>query len=1707
MNRSPLRKLELPLGYRLLAFLIMVLPPCFFALWVGTNLVNRANRHLDRAAPIVSAELTRAMKRPVSVGKLRLSRETLLRVIRTGILPPQGLTLDIDDIRIGTLPAEARIHGGSSILSVPSASVNLTRLKPVAMTVMLKQPSLVLARRPDGQFLIAELLKSKPVKVDDTSKPLDIRVELNDAAVSLRDYSLPWHQLNPRVTALVHVNGVIDAGGLLATRGRFSGDARADNENGALVGRDIGVGLVVDHPVIGRDQTTRVHITGRDAAIDYWMPLAALPKNTIRIAGGRGTADIDIVATETKVTLSGDVRVAGTSIRLPETKIPAATNIDASINIQDKSVAFSGRGGLSGIPVQMNGFVDMRGVTSGALIVTAERCTTRKVASVLQIPTTAVRGVDLGDATLKRALIEWKGRAFTVDADASLRGIQMKAIKAPIDLTARVHVAGKTATVVGAAETGRIRIPVDATIELATGKSRFHYAGRGLTLRAIQEAVKGKVEDVGFDVAADIQGDGAYNPAAKNVITSRATLNGKVRSVTTGAEAAFHTDVVADSDRVKVLEGNILGAGGMAKVSGTLAYEGELSLEGAFTGIDLATGGMVVGVPFDNGTASGRIAIDGTLTRPVLNLSDLVVLNPRVIAENRVLQADAIRCEEIRWISDSSGNLSIDLLKPLYVSWLPADVVVTGRIRGRTDLPQFDVSVTGKHVDIARLIPMVRGDLMPWALGILHESGDYQAVSKAFGWREADWDVSGDVGELSARISGTTNQLRIAGSIQLEAIGLGEYRIGSASTQFLWQNQILALSNISASLEAGRVTGDVRIANNGNLSGLLATENLNIGILANRVSQDAAVGGSVSARIGVTGTLQYPALSGQLQVRDALQYGASRWMPGKPFGISAARVSQADGPYGWDVQLTPLMATEYGADWTLSKLEWLGGERTLRLSAGVNGLTIDELRTLGKVLPVTEFTPVGWTDKIPENLSAEISTSADITLHHDGDRWVDPMVAITAVGKSPMLGQAKFDLLRLDATLEERVWTIKDASLDSEQSVITGRGTLRLPEGSTDKSYGMDLVFESIQPSMDLFKPFIGDVPLVGKLDSITIVAKGTTDSPKVQGTIDGNDMTWETPAKDKIKLDVVRVNARLEASAAGDLYLFVDEALAKHDEQEIRIKAGVPISLEAMRILPDKRIDELSMTANKVQMKTLADALQWKSIDISGELNGAVSVTGTLNKPMLGGNVSLTDVSAALTSQVSKRQMVSALKSGNVAFGLSGNRATVTRGEILLASPPSQPKLSGGAAKLTGFVQLDNLEDFTRLFQKAEANQPVARLRGQYALAIEAIALRPEINNLTAWLEVKDLKGANGLGEALSAQVDGIISIKGDILNPVFATDDNRPLEVRDAIFRVPRPSVPTAASKTVTVNPQWKLGIKLATDARAILFASTTTGLELRGRGDVTVGGSLVDTTVVANLITTGGQLRYPLARLDINRGGDVLVNWSKLKSTATLAGVIAEGRITGVADSNGTRAVDSRFANPVLANTGASTSQTYRVLAKLTGVVDIGAVGGTEILQLLSLDAEPSLTRNQIVDLLGARRQFDLIASGDTDQAVREFGNRIFEAGLVPSVFAPITNSVRDTFRLDALDVTYGTDGLATFRVVRRFDEPFDKFSVDLTRSLSTRSQAGRQLPYSYGVNYELFTFRTRGRYQPRFLLGAAQTSTQRDTLFFIRGTVNY
>ncbi|MFY8052048.1 MAG: hypothetical protein ACOVP2_05485, partial [Armatimonadaceae bacterium] len=916
MNLGPMRKLELPLGYRLLAFLIMVLPPCFFALWAGTIFVRRTDQHLERGAAIVSAELTRSMKRPVSIGKLDVSLDLAFKLATQGTLPAGGFGIDARDIHIGTLPSEARIHGGNVLASVPKAQIQLTRLKPVSMVVTLQKPTLVLARRPDGQFFIADLFKTKPMQVDDKSKSLDIRVDVNDASVSLRDYSLAGHAIIPRVTELFHVNGNVDAGGLLATRGRFSGEARHASRDGYTVGRDIGIGLVIDHPVIGRAQTTRVHITGRDALIDYWVPMAALPKKAIRIAGGRGEADINVLATGSEVSLSGDIRVSGTSLRLPETKIPYASNIDATINLRGSSVAFSGRAGISGLPVQLNGAVDLTGDTSGALIVSAERCTTRKAAELLKIPTASIRGIDLGDATLKRALIEWKGRAFTVDADASLRGIRTKALKAPINITARVRVSERNAFVVGVADAGRIRMPVDATIDLKSGLSRFHYSGKRVTLRDVQDAVKGGTEDVGFDIEADIQGDGTYDPTKKKAITSRGLVSGTARSGLTGAEATFQAALAADTERLDISQGNILASGGMAKVTGMLSYAGDIALEGTFAGIDLATSGLIVGVPFDNGSASGRISIDGSLSKPIINLGDLVVLNPRVIAENRILQADALRCEEVRWVTEASGGLAIDLLKPLYVSWLPADVIVTGRIRGRTDAPQFDVSISGKHVDIARLVPMIRGDLMPWAMDILHDSGDYQAVSKAFGWREADWDVTGDVGELTARVSGTADQLRIAGSVQLEAIGFGDYRIGSASTQFLWQNQTLALSNIAANVEAGRVTGDVSIANDGNITGLLATDSLNIGILANRVNQNAAVGGGVSARIGISGTLQNPMLTGQLQVREALQYGASRWMPGKPFGISATRVSAADGPYGWDVHLTPLMASDYGAEWS-----------------------------------------------------------------------------------------------------------------------------------------------------------------------------------------------------------------------------------------------------------------------------------------------------------------------------------------------------------------------------------------------------------------------------------------------------------------------------------------------------------------------------------------------------------------------------------------------------------------------------------------------------------------------------------------------------------------------------------------------------------------------------------------------------------------------
>jgi len=121
-------------------------------------------------------------------------------------------------------------------------------------------------------------------------------------------------------------------------------------------------------------------------------------------------------------------------------------------------------------------------------------------------------------------------------------------------------------------------------------------------------------------------------------------------------------------------------------------------------------------------------------------------------------------------------------------------------------------------------------------------------------------------------------------------------------------------------------------------------------------------------------------------------------------------------------------------------------------------------------------------------------------------------------------------------------------------------------------------------------------------------------------------------------------------------------------------------------------------------------------------------------------------------------------------------------------------------------------------------------------------------------------------------------------------------------------------------------------------------------------------------------------------------------------------------------------------------------------------------------------------------------------NSQQALKDSFNML-GSGLTGTLFTPFTDQVSKFFGLDNFSVDYSLGGLANFYLIRRLPEPFDKVTLEVRRSLQTRT-GGVLLPQFYSLNYEIGQLRRGSRLQ----LGAS-TNEQRDNQLFLRGTLRY
>ncbi|MFM7321698.1 MAG: hypothetical protein ACKO5K_09270, partial [Armatimonadota bacterium] len=1585
---------------------------------------------------------------------------------------------------------------------------------------------LVLVRAADGTWPITRIFPRDTRPYDPKRPPFRTRIEVADGTLVLRDFAAGTSSRRSLEENSFRIGeGWIDLAGWRMVRFRAAGTAKT----GTTTMRRLGGTLEIDGYIARGKPDARpdgpraglgtygLAVHGSRLDLAYAVGYLPFP---LPVAPTRGSGDLRLHAFGNAnappiLHVSAAFREADFPINVLDTLnvTRASGTVDWAAGVL--RVRTSGR--IEGIPAELDATVSGLATAGGAYV----RARGRVPAGV---PVATLAALVPGVRPPRALQLPERVRVDECVVEGPLRSVRARAV-----------VSGDTIGWSGMPRVGRWRVPVSVGPDgIVAGPIAASVAGGGTLEGRLRWAPTTGVGNAdlavhriplagfaairGFDARWRPGGrfDGEARLAFRTGLRRGIPVSGRIDGVvvepalgqTTFERAVLSADLAGS--RIAVRRARLTGSAGVVDVGGTIDPGKGLRLDARLVGIDIATVSAGLGGPEAEGVLSARALLSGSFTSPRVVVDDLSILGPRIAWQGRLLAADAVRADSVRATLGPEGSWNISWDQPVRLSLYPAEVRILGSVASGPVSPRLDLRASASNIAVERVLPWISADQAGWSRPWLREDPVWRALAVDLEWIAQPPPISGRIVEAEVRATGTLEDPRVAGSVSARRLRLGDFPVESVTGDFAWEDGGWSVRRFAAKSAAGELAGEVSSGGDGALAGAVTLDQVRLEALAPWTGDKVSLGGALRLKGTVRGSRNAPSISGSVEVLDECSV-AGLALGGARFG---AWTVEGRLPEGADPSVAARIegfdAVVAGAPLKIgpSALAWPSGKVAAKLEWEIS-LLRDLVRRIAET--PAEDTVVGeWTRRIASGTPDDIDARATVVVGVSGaigENSGDPLrIDATVRGDDARIGPVRFDSVDAVVRTSGRRVTIERLDLQGPAATVEGGGTIDLPS-EAGGSIGFDLRLESLQPSLELVRALDPDFPLFGALDSVSIVAKGTSDAPKVQATLEGSGVVFKAPDRQPLTLDRLRVNARLFRDGDGDLVLGIDDGLATHGDEEVRWDFLLPVDLERRRIVAGRPIRRLEARVRGLRMATLLAFVDVPVDQVDGRLEGRLAIEGSLNTPSLGGNLTLDGGEATFRKVGSARRApVNAISEMRVDVRFSGKNVVVEAARIGFGPPTGDNRRAGGVVSARGTVRLDNLEDFTRLFTGLDPAAEPPRLRGNYDLSVRVAALRPDVENLTGLFGMVDARGQKGLGEAGSGLVDGEVAITGPLLSPLVATPRDKPLRITELNLRLPRPGPLATSAKAPLLDPLWAVRMDIPSDARVVLVDSPVVRLEFNGRGSVGVSGSLSAPTFSAIMYPAGGYLRYPLARLDLQRGGTARIEYDARRLAVNLNGVSAEGKITGIAGASARRG-DGGLVNVGLGGVGGGAETTYRILATFNGAIDLAGTSGTDLLQQTTLQAQPDLTRQQILELLGARRQFDLVASGDTEQAFREFGKRFADAGLVTGLFRPLVSGVRSAFGLDAFDMNYSLDGTAFFRVVRRLPTPVDRFTVEVSKSFTTRVSNTATLPFRFGLNYELFPLQPRGRFQPRLLLGVAATSEQRDTLSFVRGTVNY
>jgi hypothetical protein len=1014
---------------------------------------------------------------------------------------------------------------------------------------------------------------------------------------------------------------------------------------------------------------------------------------------------------------------------------------------------------------------------------------------------------------------------------------------------------------------------------------------------------------------------------------------------------------------------------------------------------------------------------------------------------------------------------------------------------------------------------------------------------------------SGFVTESTIRVSGPISEPSISGAAQLGRLLIGPYPVDGGFIRFAYGPEGASIPEVRLRASVGVITASGSMDKAGKIRGTFRAPNLQLAPLSFLTKQVAGVSGDLSLAGTLAGDVKNPVVTAEI-------FPSTVTIAGTP--LTDVTAEAIEFRYKTETKAAELSIPQFSLTQNGTKIEanavrynFSDGRfgANLQVQTGDIGVVLDTIRRSGLADSPAGANIVRSINALPYPVAGtfvlkKLAASGRIA----NGLFSERNVVAELQARDVRVGDYTANTIDAEATLDGDLITVTNAEIVNQNTTIRGSGKIDMAPGGK-----ISLLVESNQASLDLIRALPGQsgFPVRGQVD-ISVRAEGLTRQPTVTASLEGRDLVVgtapaaPTPVRNGDKaiaavpnvappnsaapvtsapgstfvISLLRAEGELTQDAKNGSHLLIPEIIVRSDDNELRGEVDLPLRFgDPDGIVPSDQPLSIRATIGRFDLASLAKSLGEKGTDAQGSITGSIALGGTLENPVLSGGVQLAGGKLRFPKAPgTDRDRVNPISSLDMDIQLAGQTIDVRKLRVALGAPNGQ-KGEFGFVSTTGTVTLTNLQ---RLFGVAPtpSNPPAApaaaprrprpvTLQGTTDLRVEFDKLRPVLENITGLLE-----NSSGLGEAVRGQIDGTLLVKGPLNSFTISTAQNKPIVLTNTYVQLPTRSAPEASKATVpAINPTLAVSIDLGKGAT--IASAGTFGLQ--AEGTVTANGLLFGESqgalqVQSTLTTTGGYFSYGIGQFKVQRGGDINLRFTSANGLGvTVRDLQANQKFYN--QNAGAPTLAARASDPtaIFGSTQPLTSTRsygYNITVRVDGQLLLsdqsadtaGQSSAQKNGPTLTFTSDPYLSREDILALIGTRDQIELAARGNVQDAFAQGLRQALTSNFVPRLLAPLEGQVATAFGLEEFGVEYNPNAPLTVRFVKRLPDPLDRFLVEYTRSLQTRSQSTAIQPYTFRFSYELYQLRQTRGVLPRLQIGV-QLNDQRSFTTFLQGTINY